>query len=441
MFANRLDPQATIGGMKVMGATQSEADVILRRAALRLVPIVLAMYIASFLNRVNAGFASLTMNHDLGFSPEVYGWGVGAFFWGYFLFEVPSNLIMEKVGARLWLSRIMITWALISMANAFVTGAVGFFVVRFLLGLAEAGLYPGILLYFTYWFPAATRARILALFCMGIPVSNIIGSPLSGWLLGFDIASLHGWQWMYILEAIPTLLLGIAVLWGLPDSPATASWLTPREKEIVLARLAQDPKAEVLGLAEMFQDWRVWALIVPDFTIVFCIYALGLWMPQMVHAMGYSISETGYILIIPYTVSLAILWIIGVSSDRTGKRVFHFILSCLLTAIGFFIAATGQSNSAVVIAGFCLAAGGAYSGLATFWSVPPLFLSGTAAAGAFALINSAGNLSGSLGPGLMGLLLKVTGNYKAGLWMCVIVPIVSALSMAVLSKSVTRASR
>jgi ACS family tartrate transporter-like MFS transporter len=427
--------------MNIMEATQVEADAILRRAAFRLVPLILALYIASFLNRVNAGFAALTMNHDLGFSPEVYGWGVGAFFWGYFLFEVPSNLIMEKVGARLWLSRIMVTWAIVSMANAFVRGPVSFFAVRFLLGVAEAGFYPGILLYFTYWFPAATRARILALFCMGIPVSNIIGSPLSSWLLGLELDGLHGWQWMYIVEGIPTLLLGFVVLRGLPDSPAKAKWLTSREKEIVLARLAQDPKGEVHGLGEMFRDWRVWALAVPDFTIVFCIYSLGLWMPQMVHAMGYSIKQTGYILIIPYTVSLAILWVIGVSSDRSGRRVLHFVVSCILTAIGFFIAALGQGNPVLVIGGFCLAAGGAYSGLATFWSVPPLFLGGTAAAGAFALINSIGNLSGSLGPGLVGLLLKLTGDYTAGLWMCVAVPILSALSMIVLSKSVTRPGR
>ena len=327
------------------------------------------------------------------------------------------------------------------MANAFVQGPVSFFTVRFVLGLAEAGFYPGILLYFTYWFPAATRARILALFCMGIPISNIIGSPLSSWLLGLETGGLHGWQWMYLLEGIPTLLLGFVVLWGLPDSPAKATWLSPREKEIVLARLAQDPKGEVHGLGAMFRDWRVWALIVPDFTIVFCIYALGLWMPQMVHAMGYSIKQTGFILVIPYSASLLILWGIGVSSDRSGKRVLHFCLSALVTALGFFIAAFWQGSPVVVISGFCLAAGGAYSGLATFWSIPPLFLGGTAAAGAFALINSVGNLSGSLGPGLMGLLLKLTGDYKAGLWMCVAVPILSALSMMVLSKSVTRAPR
>ncbi len=217
-------------GTMTADTTPSRADSILARSAWRLVPLILAMYIAAFLNRVNVSFAALTMNHDLGFSPEVYGWGTGVFFLGYLVFEVPSNLIMERVGARLWLSRIMITWALVSMAFAFVHGAVAFFLLRFLLGLAEAGFYPGILLYFTYWFPAATRARILALFCAGIPLSNIIGAPLSGWLLGFEAYGLHGWQWMYILEGVPTLALGFLALWGLPDTPAKAHFLTPEEK-------------------------------------------------------------------------------------------------------------------------------------------------------------------------------------------------------------------
>jgi ACS family tartrate transporter-like MFS transporter len=416
-----------------MQTNSSEADVIFRRAAWRLVPLILAMYIAAFLNRVNVSFAALTMNHDLGFSPEVYGWGTGVFFLGYLVFEVPSNLIMEKVGARLWLSRIMITWAIVSMAFAFVNGPVGFFVLRFLLGLAEAGFYPGILLYFTYWFPAATRARILAIFCMGIPVSNILGAPLSGWLLGIEAHGLHGWQWMYILEGIPTLALGFVAWWGLPDSPAKADFLSPREKEIVTARLAQEDRPQVHGFGEMMKDWRVWALIIPDFAIVFGIYALGFWMPQMVKAMGYDIHQTSLIVMIPYIVSLAILWGIGVSSDRTGKRALHFCLSALIAAAGFAIAAIGGADWIVVL-GFCLASGGVYSGLATFWSVPPLFLGGTAAAGAFALINSVGNLSGFIGPGMMGWLLQVTGNYRAGLWMCVGVPLVAALSMALIAR-------
>jgi len=411
-----------------------EADAVLRRAAWRLVPLILAMYVAAFLNRVNVGFAALTMNQDLGFTPEVFGWGTGIFFLGYLLFEVPSNLIMERVGARLWLSRIMITWAIVSMAFAFVQGPVTFFLLRFLLGVAEAGFYPGVLLYFTYWFPAATRARILAIFCMGIPVSNILGAPLSGWLLGVEGYGFKGWQWMYILEGIPTLALGFLTLWGLPDNPRKASFLSAREKEVVMARLAGEAKPQVHGLGDMVKDWRVWALIIPDFAIVFGIYALGFWMPQMVKAMGYDIKQTSLIVMIPYIASLAILWVIGVSSDRTGKRALHFVISSLVAVVGFAIAAIG-GNDALVILGFCLASGGVYSGLATFWSVPPLFLGGTAAAGAFALINSIGNLSGFVGPGLMGWLLQTTGSYRAGLWMCVGVPLVAAISMQLLASS------
>jgi ACS family tartrate transporter-like MFS transporter len=382
---------------------------------------------------VNVSFAALTMNQDLGFSPEVYGWGTGVFFLGYLIFEVPSNLIMERVGARLWLSRIMITWAMVSMAFAFVQTSLMFFALRFMLGVAEAGFYPGILLYFTYWFPATTRARILAIFCMGIPVSNILGAPLSGWLLGVEGYGFKGWQWMYLLEGIPTIALGVLALWGLPDNPLKAKFLSPAEKDIVMARLAAEPQAVVHGFGEMIKDWRVWALIIPDFSIVFGIYALGFWMPQMVKAMGYDIHQTSLIVMIPYIVSLAILWGIGVSSDRTGKRALHFIISALVAAGGFAIAAIG-GNDAIVILGFCLASGGVYSGLATFWSVPPLFLGGTAAAGAFALINSVGNLSGFVGPGMMGWLLQTTGNYRTGLWVCVGVPLVAAASMAVLAK-------
>jgi ACS family tartrate transporter-like MFS transporter len=227
------------------------------------------------------------------------------------------------------------------------------------------------------------------------------------------------------------------VLRGLPDNPRKAQFLSPREKEVVMARLAAEERPDVHGFGDMMKDWRVWALIIPDFAIVFGIYALGFWMPLMVKAMGYDIHQTSLIVMIPYSVSVAILWAIGVSSDRSGKRALHFIISALVAASGFAIAAIG-GNDAIVILGFSLAAGGAYSGLATFWSVPPLFLGGTAAAGAFALINSVANLSGFVGPGLMGWLLSRTGDYKAGLWMCVGVPLVAAISMQLLASSVQR---
>jgi ACS family tartrate transporter-like MFS transporter len=272
---------------------------------------------------------------------------------------------------------------------------------------------------------------------MGIPVSNILGAPLSGWLLGVEGHGLKGWQWMYILEGIPTLMLGVFVLWGLPDNPHKAHFLSAREKEVVMARLAVEERQHVQCFGEMMKDWQVRALIILDFAIVFGIYALGFWMPLMVKAMGYDIHQTSLIVMIPYSASLAILWGIGVSSDRTGRRSLHFVLSALVAAAGFAISAVG-GNDAIVILGFCLAAGGAYSGLATFWSVPPLFLGGTAAAGAFALINSVGNLSGFVGPALMGWLRQVTGDYRAGLWMCVVVPLLAAASMQALSSSLHR---
>jgi ACS family tartrate transporter-like MFS transporter len=415
------------------------ADAILRRAAWRLVPLILAMYVAAFLNRVNVGFAALTMNQDLGLTQEMYGIGAGVFFWGYFLFEVPSNLIMEKVGARLWIARIMLTWALVSMATALVQGAWSFYGLRFLLGVAEAGFYPGILLYFTYWFPSAFRARIIALFCMGVPVANVVGAPLSAWLLGVNAFGIEGWKWLYILEGIPTLLLGLAALWALPDNPARAHFLNDEEKRIVLARLAADDKPPVHGLLPMLKDWRVWCLIVPDFAIVFSIYALTFFMPIMVKAMGYTNVQTGWIVMIPYGLSMGILWLFGVSSDRSGRRALHYCLACILTALGFAVAALGQGHPAIVILGFCIAMGGAYSGLATFWTVPPLFLGGTAAAGAFALINSFGNLSGFFGPAMMGWVNQVTGSYQGGLWTCVVVPLAGAASMALLARHLGKA--
>src|SRR6201992_2732927 len=219
----------------------AQADAILSRAAWRLIPVMCLMYVASFLDRVNIGFAALTMNQDLGFSPQVCGIGAGIFFFGYFFFDIPSNLMLEKVGARLWMCRIMVSWGLVSMATVFVQGPLSFYILRFLLGLTEAGLYPGMILYMTYWFPAATRARFIALFLAAVPAASVIGGPLSGWMLGFD-GILHGWQWMLLLEGIPSLLLGAVVLWGLPDPAANASWLSADDKAILASRLGDDQR-------------------------------------------------------------------------------------------------------------------------------------------------------------------------------------------------------
>src|SRR5579871_5764641 len=225
------------GTMADLFRDDPRADAILSRAAWRLIPFMCLMYVASFLDRVNIGFAALTMNQDLGFSPQVFGIGAGIFFFGYFFFEIPSNLMLEKLGARIWMCRIMVSWGLISMATAFVKTAFAFYVLRFLLGLAEAGLYPGMILYMTYWFPQGTRARFIALFLAAVPAASVIGAPISGWLLGFE-GALHGWQWMFLLEGIPSLLLGFGVLWLLPDRPASAAWLSAGEKLVIQTRLA-----------------------------------------------------------------------------------------------------------------------------------------------------------------------------------------------------------
>lgn len=250
---------------KTMALTEASADPVSRvlaKAARRLIPVMCLMYVASFLDRVNVGFAALTMNRDLGFSPEIYGLGAGIFFFGYFIFEVPSNLMLEKMGARAWMCRIMVSWGALSMACAFVQGPLSFYVLRFLLGAAEAGLYPGMILYMTYWFPQGTRARFIALFLAAVPAASVIGAPLSGLILDFT-GALKGWQWLFVLEGIPSILLGAGVLWLLPDRPASASWLSNDEKNLLAAHLAAEPKGALHGFWEMLSDKRIWIFIIP----------------------------------------------------------------------------------------------------------------------------------------------------------------------------------
>ncbi len=394
------------------------ADAVLAKAAWRLIPVMCLMYVASFLDRGNVGFAALTMNRDLGFSPEVYGLGSGIFFWGYFLFEVPSNLMLEKVGASAWMCRIMLTWGLLSMACAFVSGPVSFVVLRFLLGVAEAGLYPGMILYMTYWFPQATRARFIALFLAAVPAASVIGAPFSGWLLGFN-GVLHGWQWMFLLEGIPSVLLGFAVLWLLPDRPAVAKWLSAEEKQIITTRLAadqsDDARAGALhGFWQMLADKRIWIFIIPDFSIVIGLYGLNLWMPQMIKGLGFSNQETGFLVALPYIVAMIAMVVAGFSSDRRGERVFHVAGSALLAALGLLGAALLHGPLAILLS-FCVASIGIYAALAVFWTLPTAILRGMAAAGGLALLNSFANLGGFFGPYLMGWAKQQTGTYSFGL--------------------------
>jgi ACS family tartrate transporter-like MFS transporter len=385
------------------------------KAAWRLIPFMALLYVVSFLDRVNVGFAALTMNKDLGFTPEVYGFGAGIFFFGYFLFEVPSNIILERVGARLWICRIMLTWGVVSMATAFVHSASAFFVIRFLLGAAEAGFFPGMVLYLTYWFPTATRARFISLFLAAVPLANVVGSPISGLILDTEgILNLHGWQWLFLIEGVPSLVLGFCVLNFLPDRPAAASWLSTAEKDAVAAALARENRHTHSDFLPMLRDARVWLLALPDFAIVLGLYGLNLWLPQIVKAMGYSNTETSLVVSVPYIVSMVVMVLWGMSSDARGERILHIASAALLGALGLAAAALLHSTLGVLVA-LTLAAAGIHAALSVFWTLPTAYLGGTAAAGGIALINSISNTGGFFGPYIMGWLKGHTGGYSAGL--------------------------
>lgn len=389
------------------------------KVARRLIPLMMVLYLVSFLDRVNVGFAALTMNKDLDFSPAVYGWGASIFFLGYFLFEVPSNLIMEKVGARLWICRIMVTWGLLSAATAFVTGPTSFYVVRFLLGVAEAGFLPGMILYLGYWFPLAIRGRTIALFMAAVPIASAVGAPLSGMVLqthGF--LGLAGWQWLFLIEGIPACLLGIVVLIFLPDGPQQARWLSDAEKQAIAQRLALDaagaPPSTRHALGPALTDPRVIGLGIVYFGLVMGLYGVGLWLPQMVQARGYSPAAIGWILVLPYAVSAIAMLAWGRHSDRSGERVWHVAGPLLVGGIG--LAASIHAGSDLLALGaITVASMGIYATLGPFWTLPPLFLRGTAAAAGIALINAIGNLGGVAGPYVVGLLRQASGGYDSAL--------------------------
>jgi ACS family tartrate transporter-like MFS transporter len=390
-----------------------------RKISLRLIPFMMLLYLVAFLDRVNIGFAALTMNKDVGLSPYIYGWGAGIFFFGYFIFEVPSNVILEKVGARLWIARIMITWGLVSTAMAFIQGPTSFFVLRFLLGVAEAGFLPGMILYLTYWFPAAHRARIVGLFMAAVPLASAIGAPVSGLLVGIDdVLGFKGWQWLFILEGIPSCVLGLAVLGLLPDGPARATWLTPQERTTIQAELDKDRALDSdrthHALWPALVDRRVILLGLIYFGIVIGLYGIGLWLPQIIKAMGFSNAQVGFITAIPYAVSAGAMMLWGRHSDVRGERIWHVALPAAASAVGF---AGSVYLELPVIALCCLgvATVGIYATLGPFWAMPSMFLRGTAAAGGIALINSVGNLGGFAGPYLVGWIKDSTGSYSAGM--------------------------
>jgi len=390
------------------------------RVTRRLIPLLFACYVAAYLDRVNVGFAQLQMLSDLRFSETVYGLGAGIFFLGYFLFEIPSNIILHRVGARLWIARVMLTWAVISAAMMFVTSATGFYILRFLLGVAEAGFFPGVILYLTYWYPSDRRAAIIALFMTGIPVAGVIGGPLSGWILK-TMAGVHGlagWQWLFLLEALPSLVLGVAVLAYLDDGIARARWLSADEKGILAARIAQDQQhASSHALLDGVTNARVWFLSVIYFCLVAGLYGAGFWLPTLIQRTGVaSPLAIGMLTVLPNAVAAVAMVTISRRSDRRRERRWHLVIPALAGAAGWLVTVRYGGDLGLALSGMSLAMAGVTTSLALFWSLPTSILAGAAAATGIALINSIGNLAGFVGPWLIGWLVDRTGSTDIGVY-------------------------
>jgi MFS family permease len=405
------------------------------KIAWRLIPFLFICYIVAFLDRVNVGFAKLQMAVDLKFSDAAYGFGAGIFFIGYFIFEVPSNVILERIGARIWIARIMITWGVISSAFMFVghlhwgpisgmfnctDAEFSFYVMRFLLGAAEAGFFPGIILYLTYWFPASRRAKMVALFMTAIAISNAVGSPISGAIMQYldGYNGWRGWQWLFLLEGIPSVIVGVLVFALLPNGPKSANWLMPAEQELVSQRLHEaEADKKDLGqrhsFMDAFRDGRVWALAAVYFFGVVCFYAVNFWMPTIIQEVGIDKKDflrVGLLSIIPWGIAAVAMVVWGGHSDRTGERRWHSALGLIVATIGLLaLAQIGHAAIPSIIA-LTLVTAGILSWVATFWSLPTAFLSGTAAAAGIAWINSVGNLGGHFGPDLIGRIRTATGG-------------------------------
>ncbi len=405
------------------------------KVAGRLVPFLFVCYIVAFLDRVNVGFAKLQMANDLMFTDAIYGFGAGIFFIGYFIFEVPSNIILEKVGARMWIARIMITWGIISSAFMFTDdiywGSIAtwfnctdaeftFYVLRFLLGACEAGFFPGIILYLTYWFPGSRRTKVIALFMTAIAISNVIGAPVSGAIMQYmqGMGGLRGWEWLFLLEGIPSVVVGFLVFVFLPDGPRQAEWLDEREKNFIIQQVQEDDAGkQELGkghsLMDAFSDYRVWVLALVYFSGVICFYAINFWMPTIIQELGIDKKDflkVGLLSMIPWGISAVVMVIWGAHSDKTGERRWHVACSLLLAVSGLIgLAFVGHAPIPSMIA-LTLVASGTLSFVATFWSLPTAFLSGTAAAAGIAFVNSVGNLGGHFGPDLIGRIRTMSGG-------------------------------
>jgi len=440
---------------RTIDAVGSTHDAVFRKVGARVLPLLFVCYIVAYLDRVNVGFAKLQMTAALSLSDAAYGFGAGIFFIGYFLFEVPSNLILQRVGARVWIARIMITWGVVSAAFAFVAHIpwgplpalfgvppveFSFYALRMVLGLAEAGFFPGIILYLTYWYPSARRARAVAMFMTAIAVANVVGAPLSGAIMQFadGTAGWEGWQWLFVLEALPSVVLGFVIWRVLPDGPSSAQWLTADERAVVeqeiaddRARLAGASVAQTSALAA-FANWRVWAMAFVYLTGTFAMYGVNFWMPTIIQELGIAKNDflkVGLVTMIPWGVAgVAMVWY-GAHSDRTGERRWHASGALLLTAAGLALLAVAGHAAVMSVVALTLIASGVLGFLVTFWAVPTALLRASAAAAGIAWINSVGNLGGHFGPDLIGRIREATDAATDAFWALALIAVSGALMM------------
>jgi ACS family tartrate transporter-like MFS transporter len=415
----------------------SVAESALRKTRRRVLPFLFLLYVVAYLDRVNVGFGALDMNRDLGFSPAVYGIGSGVFFLSYTLLEVPSNLVLARIGARVWIARIMVTWGLVASAMALVNNVAMFYALRFVLGAAEAGFFPGIIFYLTRWFPARERARTISLFMTATAMAGVIGAPISSALLRLEgLGGLHGWQWLFIVEGLPAVMLAPVVLRYLTERPEDAHWLTPQERSWLAHEMATEQTAAAgthVAFIDAIRSLRLWALALLYFCLVIAFYGVSFWLPQIVQAAGTLSSATVVLLsAIPYLVAAVGMVIIGTHSDRTGERRWHVALPALIGALGFVLTILAPSTVATSLTTLSIAALGIWGALGPFWTLPPAFLRGTAAAGGIAVVNSVGNLGGLVGPSFVGVVREATGSFGGGLLAlaaCLVVAAVIAVSI------------
>jgi len=389
---------------------------VIRKLTLRLVPFLFLLYIVAYLDRINVGFAALQMQRQLGLSDAAYGLGAGMFFAGYFFFQIPSNLALERIGARRWLALIMMSWGVVSSSMALAVGPRSFYVLRFLLGAAEAGFFPGVIYYLKNWFPAQARARTVARFMTAAPLSGVIGGPVSGALLGLHLyGSLAGWQWMFLMEGIPAVVLGTVVLWYLTDLPHQARWLSAEERDWLLAALrAERPHVASKGLSPLGSA-RIWMLALVYFGLNTVSYGISLWLPNLIKALsGLSNFLIGVLSAIPYVAAAIAMVLVGLHSDRTRERRWHTAIPALAGALALTFAAYSHSVAPMILA-ISIAVLGVFSMMGPFWAMPTSILEGTAAATGIALINSIGNLGGFAGAYVIGLVRGSTGEFKGGL--------------------------